>query len=253
MTELRVDKLSVTVGDATLVDEVSLSIKGGQFAVLLGPNGAGKTTLLRAMIGGVKMTSGSVHLDGKAVPGLDRMERARRLSYLPQQRSLAWPLPVRDVVALGRYCHGLRGSRPSPDDERAIQRALVATDLVELAERPTNTLSGGELARVHCARALCAEAPLLIADEPTAALDLRHAFAMMDVLRDFAAQGGAVLVVLHDLALAARYATHLFWMKNACLVAGGTLEETLTEARCAEVYGVRTTIRGRSLSVDGPV
>ena len=253
MTELNVDQLCVRVGATSLVDQVSFEVKGGQFAVLLGPNGAGKTSLLRAIMGAIPAYSGSVHIDGRDVATLDRLARARHLSYLPQQRSLAWPLPVREVVALGRYCHGLRGNTPSPDDERAIQRALEAADLSALAQRATNTLSGGELARVHCARALCAEAPLLIADEPTAALDLRHAFSMMDVLREFTNRGGAVLVVLHDLVLAARYATHLYWMRDGHLVAQGTVDETLTEARCAEVYGIRARIEGRSLTIDGPL
>ncbi len=252
MAELVVENLTVRVGTTALVENADYSLRPGQFVALLGPNGAGKSTLVRASLGLTASVSGGARVDGRDTRSLNHGERARLLSYLPQQRSLAWPLRVRDVVALGRYSHGMRGARPGGTDRAAIDRALSATDLLELADRRSDTLSGGELARVHCARALCAEAPIVIADEPTAALDLPHAFRMMDVLQAFVKEGGAALVVLHDLALAARYASHLLWMRDSRIVAQGPAHETLTAELCADVYGVRATVDGRRLIIEGP-
>ncbi|MEO1080360.1 MAG: ABC transporter ATP-binding protein [Pseudomonadota bacterium] len=253
MASLRVAGLTVRAGETVLVSDANFELRPGQFVALLGPNGAGKSTLIRASMGLIAADRGEASIDGRATSSLGSSERARTLSYLPQQRSLAWPLPVRDVVALGRYCHGLRGTQPRCADREAIDRAMTATDLHSLASRRTDTLSGGELARVHCARALSTESPIMIADEPTAALDLPHAFLMMDVLKSFVDDGGAALVVLHDLPLAARYASHLLWMCDGRIVADGPIDTTLTEELCAEVYGIRATIDGRRLTIEGPL
>ena len=138
-------------------------------------------------------------------------------------------------------------------DRQAVERAVAACDLENLANRSTATLSGGELARVHCARAFAAEAPLLIADEPVAELDPYHQFRVMDLIRAFVGQGGGALVVLHDVVLARRYATRLMWMKGGRIVADGPPATTLNAARLEEIYGVRGRVEGDRVELEGPL
>ncbi len=242
MTELCAKNVTVSVGRATLVEAVSFSLRSGEFVALLGPNGAGKTTLLRATLGLGPLSAGSATLDGTTTAGLSSVERARRVGYLPQVRPLAWPNTVRDVVALGRFAYGAALGRLRAKDAEAVERAVAACDLADLAHRRTDTLSGGELARVHCARAFAAETPLLVADEPTAALDLRHQFQVMALLRHFVDAGGGVLVVLHDVGLAVRFADRLLWMKDGAILADGPPEETLTVDRIRTVYGMQARV-----------
>ena len=251
MTELRVSNLSVRVDDKALVDAASFRLKPGDLTVLLGPNGAGKTSLLRAALGLQKTQAGSSDLDGAPVTGLSPTERARRVAYLPQIRPLAWPNRVNDIVALGRFSHGAAIGKLAGEDAAAVDRALTACDLKYLADRAADTLSGGELARMHCARALAAEAPLLIADEPTAALDPRHQFRILDLIKSYVEQGGGALIVLHDIELAARYATRLIWMKAGRILAEGRVSDTLTEERLAEVYEIDAQVQGTQIFMKG--
>lgn len=253
MTELRATDLTLTAKDAVLVDRVSFELRQGEFVALLGPNGAGKTSLIRASLGLQMPSSGTAILGETDTAALPPNQRARRLAYLPQVRPLAWPNRVKDVVALGRFAYGAASGQLSDTDSKAINRALKACDLEHLADRGADTLSGGELARMHCARAFAAEAPLLIADEPTAALDPRHQFRILDLIAAYVGQGGGALVVLHDLRLAARYASRLIWMKGGRVLADGPPEDTLTAARLEEVYGVRAQVDGRRVEMDGPL
>lgn len=251
MSALGISDLTVRAGASTLVEEANLALSPGELVALLGPNGAGKTSLVRAGLGLQRRTEGMARLGGEDTETLSPIERARRIAYLPQIRPLAWPSRVRDVVALGRFSHGAALGRLKPVDEAAVERAIASCDLIHLAGRPTDTLSGGELARVHCARAFAAEAPLLIADEPTAALDPRHQYRIMDLIAAYVGEGGGALVVLHDVALAARYASRLVWMKAGRILADGPPEETLSEARLAEIYGVRARIDGARVEIEG--
>ncbi|RAN39557.1 ABC transporter ATP-binding protein [Hyphomonas sp. GM-8P] len=251
MAELLTQDLSVKADTILLVREANLRLVPGELVALLGPNGAGKTSLLKAALGLEKRSAGLATLDGTDSEKLSPMQRARRVAYLPQQRPLAWPNTVRDVVALGRFAYGAAPGKLSPADAEAVDRAIAQCGLADLGDRNTDTLSGGELARVHCARAFAANAPLLVADEPVAALDPRHQFSTMDIVRQFVDDGGGALVVLHDIALAARYATRMVWMKESRIVADGPPEETLTPERLAEIYGVRSRIDGRTVEIEG--
>ncbi|MEH6695272.1 MAG: ABC transporter ATP-binding protein [Hyphomonas sp.] len=251
MTDFTVTDLTVKAGRTTLVEGAGFSLAPGELVALLGPNGAGKTSLLRASLGLEKRTSGTASLNGDDCTTLSPMERARRVAYLPQQRPLAWPNAVRDVVALGRFAYGAAPGRLSQPDADAVDRAMETCDLAALAHRSADTLSGGELARVHCARAFAAEAPLLIADEPVAALDPRHQFRIMDIIQSYVARGGGALVVLHDISLAARYASRLIWMKDGHIVADGPPAETLTAERLSEIYGVRAHVHGTLVHIEG--
>ena len=253
MTELIVENLCVRAGAATLVENASIGLRPGELAVLLGPNGAGKTSLLRGILGLTSGTTGEVQLQGQTLAQLSPMQRARILSYLPQRRPLAWPSPVRDVVSLGRYAWGCAPGRLGIEDVRAVDSALDACDLLEMSQRSTDTLSGGELARVHCARAFATEAPLLFADEPVASLDPRHRFRIMQLIRDHVRNGAGALVVLHDVSLAARFADRLIWMKDGRIVADGPAAETLTESRMAEIYQVHASIDGNRVEITSPL
>lgn len=253
MTELVVDKLCVREGGRLLVEEASFRLGKGDLVVLLGPNGAGKTSLIRAALGLHRTGSGSARLGGINTSSLRPIERARQIAYLPQIRPLAWPSRVRDVVALGRFSHGAAPGRLKPEDAAAVEKAIVACDLTHLAARTTDSLSGGELARTHFARAFAAQAPLLVVDEPTAALDPRHQFRILDLVKDFVEGGGGALVVLHDVQLATRYASRLVWMKDGRILADGPPAATLTEARLRDVYGIRAHINGTRIEIDGAV
>ncbi len=245
---LSVSGLSVRAGGAALVRNVSFDLAPGRLVCLLGPNGAGKTTLLRAAMGLEAQSkafdvAGAATLDGAPIRDLSPAARAQRLAYLPQTRPLAWPTPVRDLVALARFAHGGRLGALAPADAAAVEAAMKSCAVDHLAERAADTLSGGEHARVHIARAIATEAPLLIADEPTAALDPRHQHQIMTLIRQYVDnKGGGALCVLHDIDLAARYADRLIWMKDGAVVADGTPHETVTRERLAAIYGVAATV-----------
>ena len=242
MTDLVAKDLSVTAGSATLLDTASLSLQQGELVAILGPNGAGKTTLVRSLLGLVDASAGRSSLDGDPVTTLSPGERARKVAYLPQRRPLAWPNRVVDIVALGRFAHGAALGRLGPMDASAVDYAIDACDLRSLAHRNADSLSGGELARVHFARALAAKAPLLVADEPVAALDPRHQLRIAELIRAFVDSGGGALVVLHEVALAARIADRLVWMSGGKIVAQGSPRATLTAKLMNDIYGVRAHV-----------
>jgi len=257
MTELVASKVCLNVGDTPIVRNASLSLRPGELVAILGPNGAGKTSLLRTLLGISKTTSGSADLNGEDCFRISPSERARIVSYLPQQRPLAWPYRVYDVVALGRFAHGAALGRLSPADKAAVDEAIAACNLGELQQRSTDSLSGGELARVHFARAIAGKAPLLIADEPVAELDPKHQLLVADLIRQFVDDGGGALVVLHEVALAARIADRLIWMKNGSIIAEGSPAETLNSKIMQDVYGVRAHVgfdeHGFDIRVEGVV
>ena len=251
MTELIATDLDYSVKGAGLVRSASFQLAPRDFIAILGPNGAGKTSLIRAALGLEKPTGGSATLKGQETHRISPIERARSIAYLPQVRPLAWPNIVRDVVALGRYSHGATIGRLKAKDREAVDEAIIDCDLSDLADRNADALSGGELARVHCARALAAKSPLLIADEPTAALDPRHQFRILDLIGQYVAQGGGALVVLHDIQLAARYASRLIWMKDGKIIADGSPRDTLTAEHLNDVYGIKARVDGLQITLEG--
>ncbi len=230
--------LSVTLASRLVLNNVSLALSSGHLVALVGPNGAGKTTLLRALAGLVP-SEGAIEVGGAALSSLTLRERARRFAYLPQGHIVHWPLPARDIVALGRYPHGATDpARLTPKDTEAVLRAMQATDVVEFSERRVTELSGGERSRVALARVLAVEAPVILADEPTASLDPRHQFDVMKSLRATADKGVLVIVVTHDLGLAARFADTVLVLSDGRLVSQGAPAEALSEKIMGDVFRI---------------
>jgi iron complex transport system ATP-binding protein len=235
---LEASNLSVAVGGKTILRPLSLAFPPARFVALLGPNGAGKTTALKALAGLIPAT-GRVTLLGKSLATLAPRERAKSIAYLPQGHAVHWPLSARDVVALGRYPHGVADpAKLSQRDAEAVDCAMARTDCTHLAHQPVQVLSGGERARVMLARVLATEAPILLADEPTAALDPRHQITVMDDLKGESRRGALVIAVTHDIALAARMADEIVLLHEGRLIAHGPPDAVLTDAHLAEIYGV---------------
>jgi iron complex transport system ATP-binding protein len=230
--------LKVTLAGRVVLSDISLALSSGHLVALVGPNGAGKTTLLRALAG-LLPSDGAIHIRGEALSALGLRERARRFAYLPQGHMVHWPLPARDVVALGRYPHGATDpARLSVKDAEAVLRAMQAADVMEFSERPVTELSGGERSRVALARVLAVEAPVILADEPTSSLDPRHQLAVMQTLRAAADKSALVIVVTHDLGLAARFADTVLVLSEGRLVSNGAPDQALSKQVIAEVFRI---------------
>jgi iron complex transport system ATP-binding protein len=221
--------VEVVLGGRPVLTAIDAVLRPGRVTAILGPNGAGKSTLVKAAAGLVVPDRGHVRLDGSDVAAIDPRARARAIGYLPQEAVVHWNILAREVVALGRMPH----VSTAAEDDAAIERALAETDTAHLADRPVGELSGGERARVLLARVLAGEPAWLLVDEPLASLDPAHQFDLLDRLRAVAAAGAGVVMVLHDLAHAARIADEVL------VLDGGRLAATaLTPAVAATVFGV---------------
>lgn len=214
-----------------LLDDVTVHASPGRVTALVGPNGAGKSTLLAALSGDRAPEAGQVFFDGADLHAVPTRDRARLRAVLPQSHQATVPFTAGEVIEFGRSPWG----EPDPELRR---RVIANCDVEHLLDRPVTVLSGGELARVHCARVLMQDTPILLLDEPTAALDLRHAESMLRVIGDRARAGATVVVVLHDLAAAAAHADDVIVLDAGRVVAAGTPAETLTAELIGEVYGL---------------
>lgn len=233
------EQLVVKIEDAEILNGVSALLAPGSLIGLIGPNGAGKSTLMRALAGLIPTSAGTVQVDGNLLSTYTKQALAKKISYLPQGHVVHWPLELHRLVALGRLPHLGPFSKLTAEDERAVQLALEKTDLVKFAQRTVTTLSGGEQARAMLARTLAADTPVLLADEPVAALDPYHQLQVMDLLRDIVSAGRLVVVVLHDLGLAARYCDRLILMNKGLIVADGSPDEVLTDEYMSNVYNIQ--------------
>lgn len=238
MTNINVANVSVTAGDAPVLNNVSFSSKKNELIAIVGPNGAGKTTLLKTIAGLTLPNAGHVMFGAKPLADMAPLERARHLAYLPQHRPIAWPMRVRDIVALGRFAFGGAPGRLSTEDAVAVDEALNACELTPFAKRQANTLSGGELARVHIARAFAAKTPVLVADEPIAALDPRMQLKILSLIKEYVERGGSAIIVVHDIALAANVADRMIWIRNGEIVADDAPTASVTQDRLSAVFDV---------------
>lgn len=211
MTDLVATKLHL----ADRIDGVDFRLAPGELVAIVGPNGSGKSSLIRLLAGQLIPDAGSLSFGGAAMRDFNPLERARRLAYLPQRAEVAWPIRVSDMVALGRFAFGEAGPASAPGE---VMRWLGEVGCAHLADRSTATLSGGEVALVALARIFAAETPLLLLDEPVAALDPRRQIDIMTRLATRSRAGQGIAVVLHDLNLAAQFADRIVWMKDARVV-----------------------------------
>lgn len=219
------------------LEDVSLEIASGACTALIGPNGSGKSTLLRLLLGTLSPLAGEVRFREREVRRWGRAALAREIGVVPQEEEAAFPLTVRELVAMGRYPHLGPWRREGVADRRAIDSALERCDVVQLADRAMSTLSGGERQRARIARALAQEPGTLVLDEPTTALDVRHEMEIFELLRDLGRAGVTVLLVTHNLNLAARYAERLVLLHRGRIAAEGTPSAVLTRERVESVYG----------------
>lgn len=232
---VEVQHASLRLGDATILDDVTMDVGYGRLLALVGPNGAGKSSLLSLLTGDRTPSSGVVRLDGRSVGDWSARELSRRRSVLLQSNQVAFSFSAGQVVAMGRT--PWIGTRRADDDDARCAEAVDRADVAHLLHRAYPSLSGGEKARVSLARVLAQDTPVVLLDEPTAALDLRHQEDVLRVARGLAREGRAVVVVLHDLSLAAAYADEVAMIDGGRLVARGEARTVLTAERVATVYG----------------
>jgi iron complex transport system ATP-binding protein len=240
---LALERVTFDYGERPAVRDVSLALRPGQVSGLLGPNGSGKSTLLRLAAGLLHPRQGAVRRGGNDLRAMRRGEIARRIAVVPQNALLPEAFSGWEVAAAGRipYLGPLRGA--SPTDDAIVSRALTLVDAAPFADRTVGELSGGERQRLLLARALAQEPDVLLLDEPTAHLDLPHQIAFLDLVLRFAREGGlAVLVVFHDLNLAAAYCDALSLLRDGRIVAYGTPSEVLTPRWIAEVYDLAISV-----------
>ncbi|MCQ3931197.1 MAG: heme ABC transporter ATP-binding protein [Chloroflexi bacterium] len=240
VNHLDAQHLHYHIGKATLVRDISLQVNGGEILAIVGPNGAGKTTLLKLLAGDLYPQSGQVLLNGQPLHHHKPLELARQRAVMPQQASVSLDFTAYEVALMGRHPH-IRGSE-TREDHRIVEEALHRTEVLHLREQLYATLSGGEKARVTLARVLAQQTPILLLDEPTSTLDLRHQHMTMQIMRERAKTGVAVVAVLHDLNLAAMYADRVGMIHSGRLEFIGTPDEVLTAANIHAVFGLAVEV-----------
>lgn len=238
MTRLHGEHLDIGYGDRRVVQDVDVSIPDGSFTVIVGPNACGKSTLLKAMGRLLKPESGTVTLDGRAIHELPSREVARRLGLLPQTSIAPDGIAVEDLVARGRFPHQSLLSRWSREDERVVADAMAATGVSDLRGRLLDELSGGQRQRVWVAMVLAQQTPLILLDEPTTFLDIAHQVELLDLIERLRGEGRTVVAVLHEINLAARYASHLIAMKDGRIVKEGHPRDIVTAELVEDVFGM---------------
>jgi iron complex transport system ATP-binding protein len=241
--ELRAERLRLAYGDRVVVDDLDLVVPPGRISVIVGANACGKSTLLRALARLLAPESGSIQLDGRAIHSLPTRQVARQVGILPQAPVAPDGLTVIDLVGRGRSPHQTWWRQWSPADERAVTEALAATGVTDLADRPVDELSGGQRQRAWIAMAVAQQTPVLLLDEPTTFLDLSHQIDVLDLVVDLNRRDGrTVVMVLHDLNQACRYADHVIAMKAGRIVAQGEPADVITADLVDEVFDVRCEV-----------
>ena len=238
-----IENLSLSYdGKTVIVHELDLHVQAGTMTALVGPNGCGKSTLLRGISRLLNPLSGHVYLDGDEVHNMGAKALARKLGVLPQSPSAPEGLTVHELAAQGRYPHQSWLQQWSQEDERVVNEALTITNMTMFADRPLDTLSGGQRQRAWIAMALAQETDVLLLDEPTTYLDMAHQIDVLDLLDDLNAAGRTIVMVLHDLNQAARYADTMVALRGGQIVTQGTPADVMTTQTVLEVFGLEAHI-----------
>ena len=230
-----VENISAAYRDRLALSGVSFTVPSGEIMAILGPNGAGKSTLIKAMLELIPRVSGKAEFFGK---NLSRVRK--RIAYMPQSASIDWDFParVKDVVLMGTYTHLGWLRRPGKKEHQAAQAAMEQLDISDLASRQISELSGGQKQRTFVARALAADADLLVMDEPFAGVDMKSEKTILQVLRSLASSGKTVLLVHHDLATVREFCSSVLLLREGNLVASGPLDTTFTAKNISQAYGI---------------
>ena len=239
---LRADCLTYATQGRVLVNSVGLDLHAGEVLAIVGPNGAGKSTLCGLLAGDLAPTEGEAALSGRAVRSIKPAALARQRSMLSQHTNLRFPFTAWEVALMGRHPHISRWRSPAEADYASVEQAMERTQVLHLARRLYPTLSGGEQRRVSLARVLAQDTPVVLLDEPTAALDIGHQQLVMSLCRRLAGEGRAVLAVLHDLNLAGSYADRVMVMSQGGVVATGTPEQVLCADLLSEVFSQQVMV-----------
>lgn len=243
MNQLETRHLTLSYGGAPIINDLYLTLASGKITTLVGPNGCGKSTLLRGLARLLKPTQGAVYLNGSEIFKVSTKEVAKLLGILPQSPIAPEGLTVRDLVAQGRYPYQNWLQQWSKEDEKMVAWALEIAGMTELADRPLDNLSGGQRQRAWIAMALAQNTDILLLDEPTTFLDLAHQLEILDLLSELnATQSRTIVMVLHDLNQAARYADELVVVEKGNIYAQGTPTEVMTETMVETVFGVKSRI-----------
>lgn len=239
---LQTRDLSMGYGDSNVLQGLDLHLPDGKVTAIVGPNGCGKSTLLAGLARLHKPSGGAVLLNGKVITRLPTREVAQTLALLPQYASAPDGLTVAELIRFGRQPHQRLLQQWSEHDQAIVDAALQAADLVELADRPLQSMSGGQRQRAWIAMAIAQDTPLLLLDEPTSALDLGHQVEVFDLIRQLAASGKTIVMVVHDLSSACRYADHLVAMHDGRIIAEGAPAEVVTPDLVQALYGIECVL-----------
>jgi cobalamin transport system ATP-binding protein len=239
-----VDGIECRYGSTKILENVSLSVKEGDFVGILGPNGSGKTTLLKSVSRTLKPYKGAIFLDKADIYSMKSVDLAKQMAVVPQESNIGFSFSALDIVLMGRNPHMQRFQMESEKDMAIVKRAMLRTNTWQLADRPINELSGGEKQRVVIARALAQEPKILLLDEPLTHLDMINQLEIMDLVKELTVKENIiVLAVIHDLNLAARYCTTALLLKGAKVFAAGTLDEVLTSENIKTVFRVDAIVK----------
>jgi iron complex transport system ATP-binding protein len=242
MSQLQVHNLTLSYGEATIIEELSMTVPSGQVTALIGPNGCGKSTLLRGLSRLLTPRKGAVILDGQSIHKIPAKQLAKQLGILPQSPTAPEGLTVYELAAQGRYSHQGWLQQWSVQDEQITREALETTGMLELADRSLDTLSGGQRQRAWIAMTLAQKTDILLLDEPTTFLDMAHQIEVLDLLHDLNQRGNTIVMVLHDLNQACRYADYLVVMKAGKIYAHGDPATIVTEKTVYDVFGLECCI-----------
>lgn len=240
---IQTDNLSLSYDNKTIiVHELNLRIQQGTITALVGANGCGKSTLLRGLSRLLKPSGGTVYLDGQEIHRMKAKDLAKQLGILPQSPTAPEGLTVHELVAQGRYPHQSWFQQWSKEDEAIVEQALSTTNLSMFADRPVDTLSGGQRQRAWIAMALAQQTNILLLDEPTTYLDLAYQMDVLDLLDDLNAQGRTIVMVLHDLNQAARYADTIIALRGGQIIVQGSPQDVMTSDNILQVFGLKAQV-----------